>query len=71
MEVIFVDLLLAKTKTIYVGVVYRPPKDTIFLQLFAENLNSLKILENEIFALHEYKYLAKRRKFVREKRKHF
>ena len=29
-EVIFVDLLLPKTKPISVGIVYRPPKDTIF-----------------------------------------
>ena len=45
-EVIFVDLLLPKTKPISVGIVYRPPKDTTFLQLFAEILNSLDILEN-------------------------
>ena len=35
-EVIFVDLLPPKTKPISVGIVYRPPKDTNFLQLFAE-----------------------------------
>ena len=46
-----VDLLLPKTKLIYAGIVYRLPKDTIFLQLFAEILNSLNILENEIFVL--------------------
>ena len=45
-EVIFVDLLLPKTKPISVSIVYRPPKDTTFLQLFAEILNSLDILEN-------------------------
>ena len=45
MEVIFVDLFLPKTKPISVGIVYRP------LQLFAEILNSLNILENEIFIL--------------------
>ena len=43
--------LLQKTNVISVGIVYRPPNDTIFLQLFAEILNSLNILENEIFAL--------------------
>ena len=50
-EVIFVDLLLPKTKPISVGMFYRPPKDTNFSQLFAEILNSLNILENEIFVL--------------------
>ena len=42
-EVIILDLLLPKTKPISVGVVYRPPKRTSFLQLFAETLNSLNI----------------------------
>ena len=50
-EVIFVDLLLPKTKPISVHIFYRPPKDISFLQLFAEILNPLNILENEIFAL--------------------
>ena len=50
-KVIFVDLLLPKTKPISVHIFYRPPKDISFLQLFAEILNSLNILENEIFAL--------------------
>ena len=43
-KVIFVDLLSSKTKSISVGVVYRPPKDTNISQLFAETLNSLNIL---------------------------
>ena len=50
-EVIFVDLLLPKTKPISVDIFYRPPKDTNFLQLFAEILNFLNILENEMFVL--------------------
>ena len=50
-EVIFVGLLLPKTKPISVGIVYRPPKETKFLQLFTVILNSLDILENEIFIL--------------------
>ena len=45
------DLLLPKTKSISAGIVYRPPKDTNLLQLFAEILNYLNILESEIFAL--------------------
>ena len=45
------DLLLRQTNPISVGIVYRPPKDTKLLQLFAEILNSLNILENEIFVL--------------------
>ena len=45
------DLLLPKIKPISVGVVCRPPKDTNFLQLFAEILNSLNVLENEMLVL--------------------
>ena len=45
------DLLLPKTKPISVGIFYRSPKDTNFLQIFAEILNSLNILENEMFVL--------------------
>ena len=37
--------------SLYKGIFYRPPTDTIFLQLFAEIQNSLNILENEIFVL--------------------
>ena len=45
-EVILVDLLLPKTKPISIGVVYGPPKDTNFLQLFAEILNFINISKN-------------------------
>ena len=44
-------MLLPTTKPLSVGIVYRPPKDTNFLQLFAGILNYLNILENKIFAL--------------------
>ena len=44
-------MLLPTTKPLSVGIVYRPPTDTNFLQLFAGILNSLNILENKIFAL--------------------
>ena len=47
------DLLFPKTKPKSKGIVYRPPKDAIFLQLFAEILNSLNVSENEIFVLGE------------------
>ena len=50
-EVILVDLLLPGTKPISVGIVYRPPKDKNFLQLVAQILNYLNILENEIFVV--------------------
>ena len=50
-EVIFEEMLLPTTKPLSVGIVYRPPKDTNFLQLFAGIPNSLNILENKIFAL--------------------
>ena len=40
-----------RKRSLYKGIFYRPPTDTIFLQLFAEIQNSLNILENEIFVL--------------------
>ena len=40
-----------KTKPISIGIVYRPPNDTNFLQLFAEILNSIDILESVMFVL--------------------
>ena len=45
------DLFLPKTKPISAGIAYRHPKGTNFLQLFAEILSSLNILENEVFVL--------------------
>ena len=46
---IFADSQIPKTKPISVGIVYRPPKDSNFLQLVAEIVNYLNILENEMF----------------------
>ena len=36
-KIAFVDLLLPKTKPISVGIVYRPPKDTIFFTIICRN----------------------------------
>ena len=44
-EVPFVDFVLPKTKPISVVIAYRLPKNTNFLQLLAENLNSLNKLK--------------------------
>ena len=52
-KVTFMDLVFPKTKPKSKGIVYRPPKDAIFLQLFAEILNSLNVSENEMFVLGE------------------
>ena len=41
-ELIFGDLFLLKTKSIYVGIVYGPPKVTNILQFFAEIPRLLK-----------------------------
>ena len=45
------DLLLPKTKPVSVGITFRSHKDTTFLQLFAQILNSFNILKSEIFVL--------------------
>ena len=41
-EVIFVDLLLPRIKRISVGIVYRPPKDTIFFTIICRNFKFFK-----------------------------
>ena len=41
---IFIELLIPKTKPIAVGIVYKSPDQTSFLEILSDSLNSLKIL---------------------------
>ena len=68
-EVTFVDLLLPKTKPISVGIVYRPPKDTIFFTIICRNSKFFRHLTKwDIHTRwHEHKYLAEWCQFVRKK----
>ena len=46
-ENIFVELLIAKAKPITVGIVYKPPDQTRFLEILSNSLNSLNMSSEE------------------------
>ena len=46
-ENIFVGLLIPKTKPITVGIVYKPPDQTRFLEILSNSLNSLNMSSEE------------------------
>ena len=46
-ENIFIELLIPKTKPITVGIVYKPPDQTRFLEILSDTLNSLNMLSEE------------------------
>ena len=47
---IFIELLIPKTKAITVGIIYKPPDQTKFLEILSDSLNSLNMLaKNGIF----------------------
>ena len=52
-EGIFFDILLPKTKPIFVGIIYRPPICINFLECFNKHLDDIN-LENEIFLLGDF-----------------
>ena len=66
---IFFDILLPKTKAIFIGIIYRPPTCINFLECFNKHLDDIN-LDNEIFLLgdfninlfHNGKYLLKENK---------
>ena len=46
-ENIFVELLIPKTKPITVGIVYKPPDQTRFVEILSNSLNSLNMFSKE------------------------
>ena len=46
-ENIFIELLIPKTKPITVGIIYKPPDQTRFLEILSDSLNSLNMLSEE------------------------
>ena len=52
-EGIFYDIFLPKPKTIFVGIIYRPPICINFLECFDKHLDDIN-LENEIFLLGDF-----------------
>ena len=52
-EDIFFEILLPKTKAIFVGIIYRPPTSVNFLECFNKHLDDIN-LDNEIFLLGDF-----------------
>ena len=52
-EGIFFDILLPKTKPIFVGIIYGPPISIDFLECFNKHLDDIN-LDNEIFLLGDF-----------------
>ena len=52
-EGIFFDILLPKTKPIFVGIIYRPPNSINFLKCSYIHLDDIN-LDNEIFLLGDF-----------------
>ena len=53
-ENIFFEILLPKTKRITVGIIYRPPNQSNFLETLNENLAKLDTLKKESYILGEF-----------------
>ena len=49
----FLDVLLPKTKLIFLGIIYRPPNNINFLECFNKNLDDIN-LNNEVFLLGDF-----------------
>ena len=52
-EGIFLEILLSRTKSIFVGIIYRPPNNINFLEYFDKHLDDIN-LDNEIFLLGDF-----------------
>ena len=52
-ENIFIDLILPKTKPITVGIVYKPPHQTGFIEKITANFNSLNVADTEMYVLRD------------------
>ena len=55
-ENVFIDILLPNSKPITVGIIYRPPNQNNFLELFSEQINNLDLEKNEIYILGDLNY---------------
>ena len=53
-EDIFLDILLPKTKPIFVGIICRPPNSMSFLECFNNHLDEIN-LDNEVLLLGDFK----------------
>ena len=46
-ENFFIEIFIPKTKPIRVGIIYKPPDQTKFLEILSDSLNSLNMLSGE------------------------
>ena len=70
-ENIFIDLLLPKTKPITVGIVYKPPHQTGFIEKITANFNSLKVADTEMYVLGDLNInLLQNSKYILENKKY-
>ena len=53
LENIFIDLLFPKAKPIYVGILYKPPSQTQFLEQMVTEFESLEV-NNELYILGDF-----------------
>ena len=63
-EGMFFEILLPKTKPIFVGIIYRPPNSINFLECFNNHLDDINF-DNEIFLLGDFSMnLLHNRKYI-------
>ena len=53
-ENIFFEILLNKTKSIALGIIYRPPNQSNFLQTLNENFTKLDTLKKELYIVGDF-----------------
>ena len=51
---IFFDLLIPKQKTIPIGIFYRPPNVSNFLETFTNDLKNINLEKNEVYFLGDF-----------------
>ena len=67
-ENITFDILMPHTKPVTVGIIYRPPNQSKFLDIFEENLTKLNISYREIYFLGDFNInLFEKEKYVFDK----
>ena len=59
----FLDILLPKTKPIFVGIIHRPPNNINSLECFDKYLDDIN-LDNEIFLLGDFNITLHNGKYI-------
>ena len=53
-ETIFIEIFLPKTKPMAVGIIYRPPSQTSFLETMNERFHKLDTISKETYILGDF-----------------